>query len=194
MKIILFNGPPGCGKDTAARTIYNRWSELGLLAPPHFDRFSMPLKRTFALLVGAKCNQFGIVSPYEDNKEVPVPFLNGASYRQFQIDLSEKLMKPLYGPNIFANLLIERLCLANPEVAVIPDCGFQQEVDCLLKEFSSTALIRIMRPGCNFKNDSRDYVRPRLYSHFASIDNNGTEADFQQMVIDTIKPFLQEGK
>lgn len=167
MKIILINGPSRSGKDTAALAIKS------LLSFPkfenftfEFDRFSLPIKHAFAGLMGAMIDDFGNVEHYEEIKEQVIPEL-GVSYRQWQIDFSERFMKPLYGENIFGRLFIQRARDIDfnsthgfEPVIVVPDCGFQIELETVLAAFDreDIALIRVMRPGFDFTGDSREYV------------------------------------
>ena len=191
MKIILFGGPPFSGKDTAAKYLWNNSPN-----PILFERFSAPLKTAFSAIVGKPYNQFYEVEYYEDNKEKIIPWL-GVSYRQWQIDFSEKFLKPNYGNDIFGKLFIERSynyikSLNNPyKVMVVPDCGFDIEVNYLEQHVNTedVLLIRVHRDGCDFSKDSRNYV----YSNkFMSIDvnNNGTQEEFEAKIESIVNTFL----
>lgn len=171
-KIILLNGPPSSGKDTAAKHIRTlcekHWindgnscgfSQLRCL----LDRMSMPIKRAFAGTMGLRITEDGIVEPWESRKEEVIPEF-GISYRQWQIDFSESFLKN-YNIAIFGQLLSARIerrfskGIAN--LMVIPDCGFSIEIDTIYEDFppEDILLIRCHRPGFTFQGDSRGYVR-----------------------------------
>jgi hypothetical protein len=183
MKTILFNGPPSAGKDTAAKFLWNSNSN-----PVLFERFSAPLKTAFSAITGKPYNQFFEVEWYESHKEEVIPWL-GVSYRQWQIDFSEKFMKPNYGKDIFGKLFVERLWghqkrFDNPyKCCVVPDSGFDIEIEYLEQHVSidEVLLVRVHRDGCDFSKDSRNYV----YSDkFFSLDvhNNGTQEAFENTI------------
>lgn len=166
-KIILLNGPPSSGKDTAAKHIRKN---AGWLTPSDkpapmimLDRMSMPIKRAFAGTMGLPITEDGIVEPWESKKEEVIPEF-GISYRQWQIDFSESFLKN-YNIAIFGQLLSARIerrfskGIAN--LMVIPDCGFPIEIDTIYEDFphEDILLIRCHRPGFTFKGDSRGYVR-----------------------------------
>lgn len=153
---VLINGAPRSGKDTIAMHLWLH--NPGMM----FERFSMPNKRAFAGTMNALMDMFGNVEPYESTKEEIISVL-GVSYRQWQIDYSEKFMKPLYGKDIMGRLLRKRTIDHHAPI-VIPDCGFQAEVEMLADH--PALLITVKREGCSFANDSREYVTPaKGWSH-----------------------------
>lgn len=186
MRIILFNGPPRCGKDTAAKAMLNN----GPIGAWKFDRMSMPLKLGFAGMIGlprGHVDSYGNVFGYEEIKEQPLDLL-GVSYRQFQIDMSEKFLKPLYGQDIFGRLFIARNNREDPINVLVPDCGFQVEAESLAKHYGSEnmLLIRIGRDGCDFSKDSRGYIDPLPGMKWWDISNNDTIENF----IGTVKNII----
>lgn len=170
-KIILLNGPPSSGKDTAAkhiRSFMQYEAARGLIAKGAIpravlDRMSMPIKRAFAGTMGLPITEDGTVEPWESMKEEIIPEL-GVSYRQWQIDFSESFLK-CYKQDIFGQLLAARITrrfarnIAN--LIVVPDCGFSIEIDVMYQTFKheDILLIRCNRPGFTFVGDSRSYVR-----------------------------------
>ena len=195
MKLILLNGAPRSGKDTAALHLYNRLENFCL-----FDRLSMPIKAAFAALVNAPIDEFGNVADYENDKAKPIPLFRNSSYRQWQIDFSERFMKPLYGDSIFSKLFLLRLDTYStmddqyekPLVVVVPDCGFQVEIDALAQEFppEDIALFRIRRTGNTFEGDSRNWVDPHPKMFFREISNDDTKEVFEQKVFTLALEFL----
>lgn len=154
---ILLNGPPRSGKDTAARIIREHLFATG--ATCTHMKFSAPIKRAFAGMMNAEIDDNFNVEPYESHKEETILSL-GVSYRQWQIDFSEKFMKPTYGKEVFAKLLWNEWITTkpSPNYVVISDCGFQVEVDAIVRRSRFATIFRLYRNGCDFSNDSRGYI------------------------------------
>lgn len=195
MNIILFNGPPGCGKDTAALCIIARF-----FAAKHtfrFERMSFPNKRAFAGTVNAAISPLGHVVEWEDRKDEPSLLLNGKTYRDWQIEYSEKFMKPLYGDAIFGRLLAERIKHRADDhdyTVLVPDCGFPIEALQLRKEFPKAGilLVRIYRTGFDFSKDSRGYIvpTPEMGLTIVDLDNDGSQQEFEIKVERTVRDYL----
>lgn len=195
MKIIIFNGPPSCGKDTSSKILLEYLDEDSKIIVVE-RRMSHTIKAAFAGVIG----DLGFfydepIGIYETKKETPVyPF--DVSYRQWQIDFSEKFMKPLYGEAIFVKLWCDWVH-SNPylDVILVPDCGFMIELETLSCEFDSKnlLLVRIQREGTSFANDSRSYLRPRTIDiQCRDISNNSTIEDFRPVVLNAVLPWLNQ--
>lgn len=191
MNIILFNGPPRSGKDTAAKMVY--YDHFRRQYPnklyPLWEKFSFPNKRAFAGMMGLGIDMLGYVDPWEDRKSDIVPSL-GVSYRQWQIDYSEKFMKPLYGNDIFGRLFLDRVSHYNPKffIPIVSDCGFQVEADILRDH--NVLLFRMERDGCTFAGDSRQPVAPASNWAFYNVNNNVSKEEMGQFVIGRVDHWL----
>lgn len=175
MDIILFNGPPSSGKDEAAKFLRDNWDALDLPGNPILRRMSHPNKEAFAGLVGAPIDPDGIVAGWEERKDQPSSLLGGKSYRQWQIEFSEKFMKPLYGDDIFGRLFVEHAQrAADSTVYLVPDCGFEVEAQALTRLLpqANTYLVRIYRPGKDFTGDSRSYITANSTNMQTDIQND----------------------
>jgi hypothetical protein len=188
MNIILFNGAPGSGKDTAAKIAeeyikntysYDYW--------PLLEKFSYPHKRAFDVIFKGALGGLS----HEHNKEKIIPII-GVSYRQWQIDFSEVFMRRLYGSNIFARLFLARCGVYNPNmcIPIVSDCGLQVEVDELRGH--NCLLFRMLREGCTFENDSREYVEPAPGWKFQTVHNNSTISDLSGIVTRTVEEWIGE--
>lgn len=204
--VLLLNGPPSSGKDTAALSLFNPSRvRLGNYTPPVSDilhaKFSAPIKGAFAGMLGTEMDHRFRVEPYESKKEQVVAEV-GVSYRQWQKDFSEKFMKPLYGESIFARILTAQLNSGIIETRnekadfpfiCISDCGFQIEVDYLFSNILQPArflLLQLQREGCDFSIDSREYVKPVPGMDFYIIPNNGTQEEFESSVAKTVTEWM----
>jgi len=152
--IILLNGPPGSGKDTAAEYIESQ-------CPTWHVKMADPIKDACAVT-------FAIPrAAVEDYKDQPCPAAGGQPLRPWLIDYSEEFMKPRFGAGIFGILLARKLKqeqFAIPgsfPLVVVSDAGFGAEVDALRQHFiANYILIRLYRDGHTFENDSRSYISP----------------------------------
>lgn len=180
MNFLLFNGPPRSGKDTAALAAWDyltetpRWNKYS----PVWEKFSFPNKRAFAGQMNGFIDNWGNVEDYEDKKGEDIPIL-GVSYRQWQIDYSEKFMKPMYGEDIFGRLLLKR-CLdfttkPNTPIFIVSDCGFQVEVEALRGH--NVCLFSMLRHGTSFEGDSRQWVEPLTDWYHYEIKNDYSLGD-----------------
>lgn len=193
-KIILLNGPPRSGKDTAASKIIPVFSFVDkkiVGGGVSFDRFSMPCKAAFAGTVGAPIDEFGHVPGYEETKDEVIPWL-GCSYRQWQIDYSESFMKPKYGKNIFSRLFVHRNENSTSRAIVVPDSGFAEEAEPVAKAFGveNTLLIRVHRPGTDFSNDSRSHIY-NISPNELDIYNDSDVESFHAKIIIEVAKFLE---
>lgn len=176
MNLLLLGGPPSSGKDTIAKFLYQQYKDHHNISQFVFERFSMPLKTSFSAISNTRHNEFYENEVYESKKDEHIDWL-GCSYRQYQINLSEKHFKPLYGQDIFARLLAARLKTYDRNAAiVVPDLGFDIETDYLERldlklNLGKVLIVRCHRPGYDFSNDSRNYV---YTNYFSSIDINNT--------------------
>lgn len=194
MNFILFNGPPRSGKDTAAKIAWDY-----IAAKPDYmaiwEKFSFPNKRMFAGMMDTKCDNWGVVPHWEDLKgEIDATL--GVSYRQWQIDVSEKFMKPLYGNDIFGRLLLGRCKECEEDlpgftpIFIVSDCGFQIEVDTL--KGHNVLLYTLQRHGTSFDGDSREYVRPFVGWAHKAIPNNSTLTELKGVVEGTVAAWLNQ--
>lgn len=199
MNIILFNGPPRSGKDTAAQYLYENWESFswsrGIC---NFLRMSAPLKRMFAAMTNSELDEFDNNLTYDRIKEDPLRFLNGKSYRQWQIECSEVFMKPMYGNDIFGRLFVNAVAthrFRGETTWVVPDCGFDIEAKTLaslLPEYD-VFLVQIHRPGKDFTGDSRGYIdglNLPVTRRF-SINNNGTKEEFEDSIEELVQKMVR---
>ena len=159
-KLILFNGPPRSGKDTAVDYLEENYSVYGL-------KFASPLHRaareTITDLVGyEKCKHYS-----EDAKNDVIPEL-GSSYRNFCIWLSENFYKPNFGSDIFGRMAAgrvkDRIASHNRFDTEIhfacSDSGFAAEAKPVIDVIGAenVMLVQLYREGCSFAGDSRNYI------------------------------------
>jgi hypothetical protein len=158
-KILILNGPPSSGKDTIANILYKHYDCRRL-------KFSNPLKKALVELFCLNEDWMAL----EKTKDQPTNRFYNMSFREAQIWLSEEVMKPKFGPDIFGWLMLRQLYSpykSNGPFDVISDAGFIPEVDALYQSLApkSVYLLRIHRPNCTYDNDSRSYLNhPKINS------------------------------
>lgn len=183
-KIIILNGPPRCGKDTAYNFLKKSW-------PTVFDKikFATPLKDACHMLVGAETFH---EDDFELTKDEPTDFFFGASPREFYIDIAE-YVKRRYTQEFFGYVFLRRFRWKGYEhtgnIYVISDCGFKEEL-LPLKQFfgeENMALIRIHREGKGFEGDSRGYISDIVHREYDVINPENDFPTYYRNILDIIK-------
>jgi len=155
-RIVLFNGPPGCGKDEAALVLQRHLNFVHL-------KFADPVKDIACSLHGVTRDWFD--SRYtRELKDQPMDELAGFSPREALWDVAEVMMKPIFGGGVFGYLLCDRIERDHPtEDIVISDLGFIKEARAINGRFLDSSIVLVVqveREGCRFtpKTDTRRYV------------------------------------
>lgn len=152
MKVLILNGPPGCGKDTLAELLKRHGYAVASFKRPMFD--------IAIAMSGMSREQF--MYEYNDRamKEHPQPHLAGKSYREFMIHISEDVMKSLFGDSIFGERAAETCYAAAAEGfnVVFADGGFVDEVMAICEAGYDVTVVRLHRDGYTFNGDSRKYI------------------------------------
>lgn len=162
MPVIIFNGPPGTGKDAACLFFQN-------LGYKHLSFKEELFRETFKFF-GVSKGWF--MKGYEDRsiKEKPVGQLRvsgtALSRRDAMIYVSEKYIKPKYGKDYFGKKLSEHM--TKDGLFCVSDGGFQEELTPIINKFGaeSITLVQLTREGCDFSSDSRRYFNGNLVQEF----------------------------
>lgn len=177
-KIVLLSGPPRCGKDTGGAILQRNFG-FSLL------KFSAPLKRAIPAFLD---EDELTLERYKDVRG-HFPDFPTWSYRDFQISLSEAWAKEQLGEDIFGRLAVKAINKCSNTLICFTDCGFQVEVNHLLKVFppEDICLIHILREGCSFIDDSREWVH---HPALTRIVHNTSLDRYEQALLKTISSFL----
>lgn len=149
-RLVLLNGPPRCGKDTAAQG-------LAQFCKIHVVKNTAPMDAAIKAFFGFTDPEWTFAR--EKGKDIPMLRLNGLSLRQVLISFSEDWAKPKFGTGIFGTLGVKAL---EPDALnVCSDSGFESEALEYLKALgaSNIMLFHIGRKGCSFDGDSRSYIQ-----------------------------------
>lgn len=168
MKVIVTNGPPFSGKDTLTKEYIKRnpdaiWRRMKdtLYIESYRRLFGKHAEFTLENWIEL-CNDV-------DKKDQPGLDLKGVllerSPRQELIYESEECIKKKYGPGgvaVCASKLIKEEKDFKKKTFIFSDGGFNIEIPTLIEELGikreDILLIRIEAEGCNFDNDSREYI------------------------------------
>lgn len=163
-KLIILNAPKGCGKDVAATHLCN------LFNFNHVE-FKTPLKELVMSFYNLDETEH---SYFYDRcrKEYPQRRLGGLSIRECYIHVSETVIKPVFGRDVFGTLLAKSLS----GVSVSSDGGFVEEVEAVAKEIGkeNVLIVQIHSEGNDFRGDSRQYLDVQgvttriVHNHFTS--------------------------
>lgn len=169
MFIVGFNGPPESGKDTVAEYLADHMDRQGVTLPVRMESLSLPLRKIAYAMVDWQGELDG--ENYAQFKSTHFGLL-GKDGRQLMIDVSEKFLKPTYGIEVMAKLLLERN-EGFHGVLLIRDMGFQIEVNPLEKAVGpgNICIVQVHRNGKTFENDSREWVRASWDSRNMAIAN-----------------------
>jgi hypothetical protein len=185
-KFILLNGPKHTGKSQIIAPCIERLIKAKFPASEENvvirESFASPIKTFISAALGMSYEQM--------KKDTPNPVLNGYSVREALIALAETHVKPIYGKDIYGRWLLHRVTGMNPipHFVVVDDCGFQEEVDGLVgNNTRNRILVRVERPGYDFRGDSRGY----LNDPNASIINSDTIENLMQKCIEFVDNLIE---
>lgn len=170
MKIVILSAPPKAGKDELAKMFVENKTFL------HREVKSLLFDAAIRTAGISRDLWFALYND-RDYKEIPAPYLriNGCdvSPRQFMIHVSEKVMKPIFGNDVFGKAAVENLKkVAKNSLIVYSDGGFIDEMIPMIEyldtlqesgipsEFHLVRVHRQLEDGSllDWGNDSRRYV------------------------------------
>jgi adenylate kinase family enzyme len=178
-KIIILNGPPRSGKDTAAEEIERVFDAVHL-------KLSWPLKYIVSDTLGLSREEL------EANKERKTVY--DLSYRQLQIEVYNAL-KRIFGDTWLASMTITRIDRAQSnDTFVLSDCGRQEEVDAMVSAFgkNNVLVLKVYRQDTSFKNDIRGYVQASSRCAVRHVDNKKDIPTYLRDVKIAVGEFLGE--
>lgn len=157
MYVIGLNGPPRSGKDTVGEMIADVTDLHGSTIPVFRMNLAAPMRAAMMALIGLDPSNQQV---YEASKDVQLDYFDNMTLRGLMIDFSESYMKPKFGSNIWSRLVAAAFHSRSPGILVLQDVGFQLEAD-FWQDWATSGMfvtVQIHRPGCDFSNDSREWV------------------------------------
>lgn len=150
--IIALNGPPRVGKSTFCDMLSLAFNDKG--SKVFQEQFKNGLFDLLNLEVLFPKHQFSTEEGYEKCKE------ERPELRLVLRAVSENVVKPIFGKDFWAEYIISNIKedIADGYIVVIPDLGFDAEVDKLKENFDDVLIVQLRRDGIDFSEDSRHYV------------------------------------
>ena len=149
MTIIFLNGPPGCGKDTAANFILDAMSNC------RHRKISQPLKDICKIMMPLGEAYWKIA--FDEKADEIMDKIADTTPRQLQIDIW-KFMVERFGTDIMGQLFAMQMTDVPAKHVVVSDGGMEDEVRAITRVYPACRAIRIHREGHDFSNDSRSYI------------------------------------
>lgn len=165
--IILFNGPPGSGKDISA----DYFKEQG------FKHLSFKYRLYEETVKYFNIKKTWFMERYNDRsvKEVPHIDLGHMSCREAMIYVSEKVIKPKFGLDYFGKQVASEISV--DQNYCISDGGFIDELIPVVDRVGSKnfRLVQLTRDGHDFSIDSRRYFDGNIVKEY--VLNKKTEIE-----------------
>lgn len=181
MKIILFNGPPRSGKDTAAEHVFHYLQAKKITSFKY--SFAQRLKESSHSLLGL----YVAYDAFEHCKDTPQSRFMGLSPRQFYIKYSEQCIKPAFGKDFFGkcfvNFLENNILDTSDLTVIVSDCGFEEEVYPIVDAYGkdNVVVIQLERCGHDYSNDSRSYISYPGSKCFRVSNNESIEKFYEKI-------------
>lgn len=168
-KIIILNGPPGCGKDTLAELLQRIFGT----GTAKITTFKEPMFQIAMAMTGMSREEWFAMYNNRDLKERRQRELCDKTVRDFMIWISEGIVKPMFGEEQFGKLASKQV---QPHgVTIFSDGGFPAEVRELHNNCYKSHMIyivRLHRGGFSFDGDSRQYLYGERFHTLDYIDYN----------------------
>ena len=199
---VIFNGPPGSGKDEACAFLKSNYGYKHL-------QMKDELFIDTAEYYGVSLEWF--MNGYDDRtlKEYPRDELGGVSKRQALIHVSENIMKPKYGKDYYGRKTAEKMDSVSSYC--FSDGGFIEEILPVINTIGqeNICIVQLHRTGCSFSSDSRNYIhgnliddyglgkfidknslieqKPDIQIRMYRLHNNTSVSDFHQNIIKILR-------
>jgi len=170
-KIIIFNGPPNCGKDFASNAVLsyvrinaNWWN------PVHM-KFSEPLKKGAHALYGSFHSWDYYDGDGRDEKNTPTGDFLGLSPRQAYIEMFNALER-LHGPEALGYIMRKRIVRNHhATVVVCSDGGRLADLSPIIDFFGqdSVLVVEIHATGVELTWDNRMYVGDEVQAKYPDV-------------------------
>lgn len=191
MHLIILNGPPDTGKDTAADYLVEKYGYTKLEMKGALRRMAHAMA-SLALPADKVKNVCDCLEYNRELKEtIRVAAFGNRTWREFLIWISEEVCKPIFGQDIFALAAVKAVRDCGSDRVVFSDGGFQIEVDTMYRHLGPINLVHVFREGRSFTSDSRGYVsQPEQYRTPWSLVNNFDDFGALQHQLDIMVSFF----
>jgi hypothetical protein len=157
--IVIFNGPPGSGKDEAASLFKEVFG---------FGNLSFKYQLFKETITHFEVDKAWFMEGYDDRevKEKKEFALKEMSRREAMIHVSEDIVKPKNGKDYFGRMVAEEI--EDGKSYAIADGGFIEELEPIIEKLGeeNIVLVQITREGHDFSTDSRRYFDGKLFKEY----------------------------
>ena len=169
--IILLNGPPRSGKDTAVKFVQQALDNCLHM------KMSQPLKSGLCSIFSFTHTEMALLEEFKDNTDFGYGNIH---YRDMQIKLFQHL-EEVYGSSILGDIFVRRYGATAAKHVVVSDAGRNTEVIPILREVrvGEVGLIEVHRPSCNFDNDIREYMSTETKSKIKYVEELHNDYDLE---------------
>lgn len=208
-KVVLLNGPAGCGKGIVISALDDN---LDYHVPirsckDHLITLTISFFRLhYAQFMEIYCDREMKEVPREEfavTQEAYIelmrflkkPFdINGLcklSIREAMIYVSEFICKPTFGIDYFGVARAE--AIEEGQKVIDDSCGFEEELPPLIERVGqeNILLIRIKGRG-SFEGDSRDYISDGVVDNTVDVENTGDEDEYLNRMVKIIDKFYKD--
>lgn len=155
-KVVILNAPPNSGKDYFVEQLKERGiHEIGGLEWHHQEMKSAPVEMVKLFY---NLTDYGVeFLSSRENKEIPSSTLGLKSWREAVIHVSEDVVKPVLGKDVFGMVAAKKLKYG---INIFTDGGFEEEITPIVDEVGedNIIIIKIEREGSSFEGDSRNWL------------------------------------
>lgn len=178
---IIFNGPPGSGKDLICDYLAGEeFVNFSVINATHL-RFKDKLFELVQCIYGLSEKEFFEIYNDRELKETPLDVFYGRTPRGAMIHVSEDLIKPNFGKDYFGRAAAKAM---KPGINCFSDAGFPEELEPIYNETEGQMLIvQVHRDGCDFSNDSRNYINQFKDVKILKLYNNSSIEELKTNVL-----------
>lgn len=178
--VIVLNGPPRAGKDTAIEILQDVVKDADVY------QFFRPIKEMLHVELGLDVKH----DHYESRKDDPLPEFNGMTPRRAYIDKGERLQAE-FGHAVLLETYFEAISSSTSPV-LITTCGNDGEACEIASIFGNenVLVVRIHKDGCDFSQDSRSWVTSSHLNLRDLRNVHGKAREYQQEVAAVVGQWL----
>lgn len=182
MHILILNGPPDTGKDTAADYIAERYGFTKLEMKGSLRKLAHQIASLEIFDPEGYCNSLEFDREAKDTHRVSA--FGNRTWPEYLIWLSETVAKPIFGDDVFALAAVKAIKDSGADKIVFSDGGFPVEVETLYEAFPGARFMvaQLHREGRTFssgRKDSRRYVTHPITGDFYHLENNAGLVQFK---------------
>lgn len=207
-KLILLNGPIGCGKTDVVEYLKGQYDLTDRRCKDKLFKLTMELfcvdQRKFWHIYNTRdlkevpneafTLSYPEVCKLYDYIDKPRPRLCGKtniSIREAMIYTSEIICKPAFGKDYFGIARVKDM--QQGELAIDDSCGFSEELPPAISTLGqkNILLIRIHGRG-TFEGDSRSYIEDGIIDNTVDVYNTGSLGDYFSTITKVVEGFINE--